>query len=92
MTYKNCTVTVCSIVCHERKYDMKLGGFYLVVCATIVAASCQPAHASKARELTEVCKENPTHQVCVDLAAKKAKAKARADAKLQGLIDQVKEK
>jgi len=71
---------------------MKLGGFYLVVLATIVAASCQPAHASKTRELTVACRENPTHQVCVDLAAKKAKAKARADAKVQALIDQVKEK
>jgi len=71
---------------------MKLGGFYLVVLTSMVAASCQPAHASKTRELTDACRENPTHQVCVDLAAKKAKAKARADAKLQALIDQVKEK
>jgi len=71
---------------------MKLGGFYLVVLASMVVASCQPAHASKARELTAACRENPTHQVCVDLASKKAKAKARADAKMQALIDQVKEK
>ena len=79
-------------MCATKEYEMKLGGFYLVVLATIVAASCQPAHASKTRELTVACRENPTHQVCVDLAAKKAKAKARADAKLQALIDQVKEK
>ena len=75
-----------------KECEMKLGGFYLVVLASMVAASCQPAHASKTRELTAACRENPTHQVCVDLAAKKAKVKARADAKLQALIDQVKEK
>jgi len=78
-----------------RKRKMRIDGFHMIAAVTIVttiAASCQPAHASKTRELTAACRENPTHQVCVDLAAKKAKAKARADAKLQALIDQVKEK
>lgn len=68
-----------------------LGWYFVFMFAAVMVVSCapQPAHASKAKELTEACKENPQHQVCVDLAEKKAKAKARADAKLQAKIDAV---
>jgi len=59
------------------------------LCAAFLVACPAPAHASKARELTAACKDNPQHQVCLDLAVKKAKAKARADAKLQAQIDAV---
>ena len=68
-----------------------LGWYFVIMAAAVIMASCAPgtAHASKAKELTEACKENPQHQVCVDLAEKKAKSKARADAKLQAKIDAV---
>jgi len=61
----------------------------LIAVLCLCAVWVQPAHASKARELTAACRENPSHQVCVDIAAKKAKAKARADAKVQAQIDAV---
>ena len=68
-----------------------LGWYFVIVAAAIIMSCCapQPAHASKAKELTAACKENPQHQVCVDLAEKKEKARARADAKLQAKIDAV---
>ena len=68
-----------------------LGWYFVFVTAAVIMASCapQPAHASKVKELTAACKDNPQHQVCVDLAEKKAKVKARADAKLQVKIDAV---
>lgn len=59
------------------------------LCAAFLVACPAPALASKARELTAACKDNPQHQVCVGLAAKKARAKARSDAKLQAQIDAV---
>ena len=71
---------------------MKFNALRVALCIAILclcAAWVQPAQASKARELTAACKDNPQHQVCVDLAAKKAKVKARADAKLQAQIDAV---
>jgi len=73
--------------------NMRPLGVYFIIMFTIavcvLVSIAMPAHASKARELTAACKDNPQHQVCVDLAAKKAKAKARADAKLQAQIDAV---
>lgn len=70
-----------------RRITFQSACLLAALCAAFLVAC--PAHASKARELTAACKDNPQHQVCLDLAAKKAKAKARADAKLQAKIDAV---
>ena len=59
--------------------------------AILSAIYSMPAVASKTDELKAACLENPTHEVCQAREAKKAKAKAKREAKMEATILRVKE-
>lgn len=64
---------------------------YTVVILAVAAAFCQPSVASKTSELNEACKANPSHAICQEREAKKERAKARREAKMDAAIQRVKE-